>query len=141
MRSQVYFIIPNAKIRKAYVIELRERWYLFHWCSVWKLIKEKHKCWSSGLIRGGYFKNGWTPFLSFFFCTLSLFPPLQIFFLFYISSLNVSEFYTWRVGITFLEFLPHLEHTSKLYTEILVVPPLFMVTFLLMWLEKWLSYI
>ena len=30
MGSQVYFIIPNAKIRKAYVIELRERWYLFH---------------------------------------------------------------------------------------------------------------
>ena len=30
MGSQVYFLIPNAKIRKAYVIELRERWYLFH---------------------------------------------------------------------------------------------------------------
>ena len=30
MGSQAYFIIPNAKIRKAYVIELRERWYLFH---------------------------------------------------------------------------------------------------------------
>ena len=143
MGSQVYFLIPNAKIRKAYVIELRERWYLFHWCSVWKLIKEKHKCWSLGLIQGGYFKNGWTPlFLFLFFLgTLSLSPSLQIFFLLYISNINVSRFYTWRVGITFLEFLSHLEHTSKLYTEILAVPPLFMVTFSLMWLEKWLSCI
>ena len=66
---------------------------------------------------------------------LSLSPPLQIFFLLYISSLNVFGFYTWRVGMTFLEFFSHLEHTSKLYTEILVVPPLFMVTFSLMRLE------
>ena len=31
------------------------------------------------------------------------------------------------VGITFLEFFSHLEHTSKFYTEILVVLPLFIV--------------
>ena len=109
MGSQVYFIIPNAKIRKAYVIELRERLSLFHWCSVWKLIKEKYKCWSSGLILGGYFKNGWTPFLSFFVS-----PTPDLFLALYIQLKCI-----WILHLEGWDHIPRILFSSRTYQQAL----------------------
>ena len=115
MGSQVHFRKSNTKIKEAYVIELREKKYLFLGRSVWKLIKRKHKCWSSILFRGRCYKIDELSFFSFFLHSISC-PPPRCSILLYIFSLNASRFYTWRVGITLLEFLSHLEHTSNLYT-------------------------
>ena len=59
----------------------------------------------------------------------------------FISSHKSSESYTWRAKIVLLGLLSHLEHTSKLYPVILVVPPLFMVISSLMRPKEWLSCI
>ena len=66
------WIIPSAKIKCAYVIELRKKWCWFHWWSARKLIKEKHKCGSLGLFRGRYYRKYELSSLLF----SSLFSPL-----------------------------------------------------------------
>jgi len=113
MGSQVYFMIPNAKISKAYVIELKERWYLFHWCSVWKLIKEKHKCWSSGLIRGRYYKMvelSFFLFLHYFFLS----PPPNLFLAFYIRLKCI-----WILHLEGWDHTPRILVPSRIYQQTL----------------------
>ena len=90
---------------------------------------EMAKCSSSGLIRGKSYKVKHSFSLSSFCSFLPLFSPLDpnVSWL-YIISFNASGLYTWRVGIVFLGYLSHQDLTSRPYTRVLAVQPLFAVT-------------
>ena len=103
---------------------------------------EMAKCSSSGLIRGKSYKVKHSFSLSCFCSFLPLFSPLDpnVSWL-YIISFNASGLYTWRVGIVFLGYLSHRDLTSRPFTRVLAVQPLFAVTSPSMWPDKWLHCI
>ena len=103
---------------------------------------EMAKCSSSGLIRGKSYKVKHSFSLSCFCSFLPLFSPLDpnVSWL-YIISFNASGLYTWRVGIVFLGYLSHRDLTSRPFTRVLAMQPLFAVTSPSMWPDKWLHCI